>query len=94
MPVLEVRPSGELEAYARTILCRLGVGISASLIGCGLFVWGIQSLPHMEPSFSEILGNSSAHPSDKGVLIQLTVPMLLGFFERPLTWFQEKLLGS
>lgn len=94
MPVLEVRPSGELDAYVRTIFCRLGVGISASVIGCGLLVWGLISIPHLEPTFSEILGSSPAPPSDQVVLILLAVATLLGFFERPLTWFQEKLLGS
>ena len=94
MPVLEVRPSGELDAYVRTIFCRLAVGISASVIGCGLFVSGILSIPHMEPSLSEILGNPSALPSDRAVLILLAVATILGFFERPLTWFQKKLLGD
>jgi hypothetical protein len=87
MPVLEVRPSGELDAYERTIFCRLGVGISASVIGCALFVSGVLSIPHLEPSFSEIIGSSSTSPSDRVVLALLAIAMVLGFFERPLTWF-------
>lgn len=36
MPALDVTLSGELEAYGRRILSRIGIGIVASLIGCAL----------------------------------------------------------
>ena len=41
MPLLDVSLSGELDAYGRRILSRIGVGIIASLIGCALLGWGL-----------------------------------------------------
>jgi hypothetical protein len=41
MPLLDVSLSGELDSYERRILSRVGVGVIASLIGCGLLGWGL-----------------------------------------------------
>ncbi len=35
LPELEVSLSRELDAYGRRVLSRVGVGVAASLIGCG-----------------------------------------------------------
>jgi hypothetical protein len=39
MPALDVSLSGELDAYGRRILSRIGVGVVASLIGSASLAW-------------------------------------------------------
>jgi hypothetical protein len=98
MPLLDVSLSGELESYGRRILSRIGVGVIASLIGCGLLGWGIISFSIQGQTFADVLNacttstpNSCTGPR---TLVLLTVPMLLGFSERALTSFERKVFGA
>jgi len=98
MPVLEVGLSGELESYERRILSRIGVGVAASIIGCGWLGWGIISFSIQGQTFADVLNACSTSPptSCTGLktLILLAVPMLFGFSERALTSFEQKVFGT
>jgi hypothetical protein len=98
MPVLEVGLSGELESYERRILSRIAVGMSASLIGCGLLAWGVISLPIQGHTFADIVTACSTSPltacTGPYTLIVLAIPILFGFSERALTWFEKKVFGA
>jgi len=49
MPMLEVSLSGDLEAYGRRVLSRIGAGLIGSVIGCSLLAWGL--FPRMVKEF-------------------------------------------
>ncbi len=102
MPVLEVSLSGELDSYERRILSRIGVGIIASLIGCGLLAWGLISISIQGQTFASILEACSTPCATSlpmscttlRTLILLAVPALFGFSERALTWFEQRVFGK
>ena len=95
MPVLEVSLSGELQAYERRILSRIGIGVMASLIGCGLLGWGLISFSIHGHTFTDLLKACSDAPcTGPNSLTVLAVPMLLGFSERALTWLEQKFFGA
>jgi hypothetical protein len=98
MPLLEVSLSGELESYERRIVSRIGVGMVASLIGCGLLGWGVISISVQGQTFADVLTacSTSSPTSCTGLrtLIVLAVPMLFGFSERALASFEQKVFGS
>jgi hypothetical protein len=98
MPLLDVRPSGELDAYGRLIFGRIGVGTIASLIGCALLGWGVFPISIQNQSFADALNGCTAQSlgSCTGLktLILLGVPMLFGFSERALASFEDRVLGS
>jgi len=98
MPALDASLSGELNAYSRRVLARIGVGLAASLIGSGLLGWGVLPISIQNQTFSEALNVSSASLTNGAAvvkaLIVLTVPMLLGFSERALTSFENRILGE
>jgi hypothetical protein len=94
MPMLEVSLSGELDAYARRILSRVGLGVIASLIGCGLLGWGLISFSIHGHTFTDVLNACSAAPcAGPHSLVVLAVPTLFGFSERALTWLEQKFFG-
>jgi len=97
MPLLDVALSAELEAYGRRILSRIAVGIGASLIGCALLGWGLFPISIQNHTFTDSLSACLASPatSSAGIntLILLGVPMLLGFSERALTSFEQRVFG-
>lgn len=98
MPVLDVRFSGELEAYHRRILTRIGVGIGASLIGCALLGWGLLPISIQDQTFAGVLDACTAalaaSCTNIKTLILLGVPMVFGFSERALTSFELRVFGS
>jgi len=98
MPVLDVTLSNELESYARRILSRIGVGMIASIVGCGLLGWGLISISIQGQTFADILKGCSASPRTScttgETLILLAVPMLFGFSERALTSFESTMFGK
>jgi len=81
--------SGESNAYGRRVLSRIGIGVAASLIGCGFLAWGFLSFSIQNQSFTEAVNSCTASPATGctggRTLILLCVPMLLGFSERALT---------
>jgi hypothetical protein len=81
MPMLEVSLSGELEAYQRRILSRVGAGVVASLIGCAMLGWGVLPISIQNQTFADVVNACTASPltSCTGLkaLILLGVPMLL-----------------
>jgi hypothetical protein len=101
MPVLEVSLSGELDSYKRRILSRIGIGIVASLIGCGLLGWGLISISIQGQTFGAVLEACSIPCTTSlptsctalRILILLAVPALFGFSERALTWFEQRVFG-
>jgi hypothetical protein len=86
MPALDASLSGELDAYRRRVLTRIGVGLTASLIGCGLLGWGVLPISIQNQTFSNALDVCSAPSSPCAAIVKalivITVPMLLGFSER------------
>jgi hypothetical protein len=98
MPALDASLSGELDAYRRRVLTRIGVGITASIIGCGLLGWGVLPISIQTQTFSDALNVCSAPSSPCAAIIKalivITVPMLLGFSERALASFENRILGE
>ncbi len=98
MPGLDVRLSNELESYSRRILSRVGVGIIASIVGCGLLGWGFISISIQGQTFADILKACSISPrgacTTEEKLILLAIPMLFGFSERALTSFESTVFGK
>jgi hypothetical protein len=98
MPLLNVSLSGELDAYGRRILSRIGVGMIASLIGCALLGWGVVPISIQNQTFADLLNacTASATTSCTGLktLILLGVPMLFGFSERALASFEQRVFGN
>jgi hypothetical protein len=62
MPMLDVSLSGELEAYGRRILSRIGVGVIGSLIGCALLAWGLFPISIQNQTFADVLNACTAFP--------------------------------
>lgn len=93
MPALDVSLSGELDAYGRRILSRLGVGVVASLIGTASLAWLPISVQNQ--TFADALSAcaTTGAPGNK-ILIVLGVTMLLGFSERTLTSFEQRVFGN
>jgi hypothetical protein len=93
MPALDVSLSGELDAYGRRILSRIGVGVVASLIGSASLAWLPVSVQNQ--TFADALNAcaTSSAPGNK-TLIVLGVTMLLGFSERTLTSFEQRVFGN
>lgn len=98
MPALDVSLAGELDAYGRRILSRTGIGVAASLIGCGLLAWGLLPISIQNQTFADALKTCVApHPLTNAgmqVLVILSVAMLLGFSERALTSFEQRVFGE
>jgi hypothetical protein len=98
MPALDASLSGELDAYRRRVLARIGVGVTAIIIGCGLLGWGVLPISIQNESFSDALNACVLPSSPFSVIIRglvvLTVPMLLGFSERALTSLEHRILGE
>jgi hypothetical protein len=97
MPLLHVSLSGDLTAFLRRIVSRIGAGIAASLIGTALLGWGLLPLSIQNLTFAEALNDCTASPATSctGVktLVLLGIPMLLGFSERALTWGEQQIFG-
>ena len=98
MPALDVSLVGELDAYGRRVLSRIGVGVVASLIGCGLLAWGFFPISIQNQTFADALNACTAPASSSCVaiktLIILGIAMLLGFSERALTSFEQRIFGE
>ncbi len=99
MPALDVTLSGELEAYGRRILSRIGIGVVASLIGSALLA--IFPISIQNQSFADAINACTASCTTSTVtpcagiktLALLGIPMLLGFSERSLTSFEQRFWG-
>ncbi len=98
MPTLDVSLSGELEAYRRRILSRIGLGTIASLIGCALLGWGAFPISLQNQTFADALNACIAFPNASCIglksLIPVAVAMLFGFSERTLTSFEQRVFGD
>jgi hypothetical protein len=96
MPALDVSLSGEIDAYGRRVLSRIGIGVVASLIGCASLAWGIFPISIQNQTFADALNacTSPATCTPIKTLILLGVPMLLGFSERTLTSFERRIFGK
>jgi hypothetical protein len=97
MPALDVSLSGELDAYGRRILSRIGIGAVASLIGCALLAWGLFPISIQNQTFADDLNTCATSATTcTGVtaLVLLGVPMLFGFSERALTSFEQRVFGN
>lgn len=96
-PARDATLRGELDAYAGRIFARIGAGVAASLIGCGLLGWGVIPISIEKQTFQDALDicttSSSCQAVIKALLI-IAVAMLLGFSERVLTSFENRILGE
>jgi len=98
MPAMDVALSAELDAYERRIFSRIAVGVGASLIGCAMLGWGLFPISIQNQTFADSLSAClAARPTSAAgikTLILLGVPMLLGFSERALTSFEQRVFGN
>jgi hypothetical protein len=95
LPALDVSLSSELDAYGRRILIRIGIGVVASLIGGAFLGWFPISIQNQ--TFADALNACATSPATCAGIKSLTllgVPMLLGFSERTLTSFEQRVFGS
>ena len=93
MPAMDVSLAGELDAYGRRVLSRIGTGVVASLIGSAMLGWLPLSVQNQ--TFADALNACVTGPAT-GIkaLLLIGVPMLLGFSERTLTSFEQRVFGS
>jgi hypothetical protein len=54
MPTLDSFLSGEPDGIDRQVYERIGVGIAASLIGCGLLAWGVVPISIQNQTFTDL----------------------------------------
>jgi len=100
MPALDVSLAGELDAYGRRIASRVGTGLVASLIGCASLAWIPLSIQNQ--TFADAINTCASAPCSAPsavctglkLLILLGVPMLLGFSERTLISFEQRVFGN
>jgi hypothetical protein len=92
MPAFDLALSAELESYRRRIFGRIALGVAASIIGCALLASGVVSISFQNLTFSDCLTLGTSSPVK--ALILLGVPMLLGFSERALTSFEQRMFGD
>ena len=100
MPALDVSLAGELDAYGRRISSRVGTGLVASLIGCASLAWIPLSI--QKQTFADAIDACTTAPCNTPtavctglkLLILLGVPMLLGFSERTLMSFEQRVFGN
>ena len=93
MPALDVSLKGELDAYQRRVLGRIGVGVIASLIGSGLLAWLPVSVQNQ--TFADALtATATGKATGTTMLTVVAFPMILGFSERALTSFEQRVFGS
>jgi hypothetical protein len=92
---------GEWASYFVSIARRIGTGLVASLIGIGLACSGIVSLPVgtglsltqvIDACMSRLPGDASCTPSH--MLTLMAIAMLLGFSERAITSFSDRLFAA
>jgi hypothetical protein len=91
MPAFDVALSAELESYRRRIFGRIAVGVIASPIGCALLAWGVLPISLQNQTFADCLAPGTSWAK---MLILLGLPMLLGFSERALTSFEQRMFGG
>ena len=100
MPALDVSLAGELDAYGRRISSRVGTGLVASLIGCASLAWIPLSIQNQ--TFADAINACTTAPcttptavcTGLKLVILLGVPMLLGFSERTLISFEQRVFGN
>jgi hypothetical protein len=92
MPAFDLALSAELESYRRRIFGRIALGVAASIIGCALLASGVVSISFQNLTFADCLTLGTSSPVK--ALILLGVPMLLGFSERALTSFEQRMFGG
>ena len=63
MPLLHVSPSGELVAFLRRIVSRIGAGVAASLIGTAFLGWGLLPLSIQNLTFAQALNDCATSPA-------------------------------
>jgi len=93
MPALDVCLKGELDAYQRRVLSRIGVGVIASLIGSGLLAWLPVSVQNQ--TFADaLIACATGRATGTAILTVVALPMILGFSERTLTSFEQRVFGG
>ena len=96
--ISEVSSSAVSTSMQRTILIRVGTGMTASVVGCALLSWGVFPVAIENITFAEVVNacapTSTKHCNAVYSLIVLAVPILFGFSERILTTLEGKLLGN
>lgn len=91
-----LRLSGEFEVLRRYMVSRVATGAAASMTGCALLAWGLLPISISGMTFQDVF-NQCAEKSPcaaLNILILLGVPVLLGFSERALMSFEERILGG
>lgn len=101
MPTLDLSLSGKLDAYNRGVWTRIASGLAGTAIGSALLAWIPLSI--QAQSFGDLAGACTMAPctavaggacTTSKVLILLGIPALLGFSERTLPFFEQRLFGK
>jgi uncharacterized membrane protein YeaQ/YmgE (transglycosylase-associated protein family) len=94
MPTIEDRLSRKPNAYGTGVLARIATGLIGTVVGSALLAWVPLSIENK--SFGEIVSACTTANSCTAVkmLILIGIPTLLGFSERTLPFFEQRLFGK
>ena len=101
MPTLEDRLSRKPDSYAGGVLARIATGLIGTVIGCALLAWIPLSIE--DKSFGKSVSACTTAPCTTAnpsacetltMLILIGIPTLLGFSERTLPFFEQRIFGK
>jgi len=99
MPTLENRLSRKPDSYAGGVLARIATGLIGTVIGCALLAWVPLSIG--DKSFGTLVSACTTGPSTTAnpcstltMLILIGIATLLGFSERTLPFFEQRMFGK
>jgi len=99
MPTLEDRLSRKTDSYGGGVLARIATGLIGTVIGCALLAWVPLSIE--DKSFGKLVSACTAAPCTSAnacatltMLILIGIPTLLGFSQRTLPFFEQRIFGK
>jgi uncharacterized membrane protein YeaQ/YmgE (transglycosylase-associated protein family) len=94
MPTLEEYLSRKPNGYGAGVLARIATGLIGAVVGSALLAWVPLSIENK--SFGEVVSACAAANSRTAVmmLIFIGIPTALGFSERTLPFFEQRLFGK
>jgi hypothetical protein len=93
IPTLEDRLSRKTDSYAGGVLARIATGLIGTVIGCALLAWVPLSIE--DKSFGKLVNVCITAPcTTLTMLILIGIPTLLGFSQRTLPFFEQRIFGK
>lgn len=101
LPTIEDRLSRKIDAGSGGVWVRIATGLIGTVIGCALLAWIPLSIE--DKSFGELVSACTTTPctapaanacTTVKMLILIGIPTLLGFSERTLPFFEQRIFGK